>query len=135
MRRVGEAIKEHSEYIIYNKGEMGGQRGVGFMVKIHLKNYIQDFLRVTDGISTLNMKIPNYKKRWTVIQVYAPTEQANKSEHELFYSKLSQTIITHSNNTIILIVDFNAQEPNKMKMNMCWANLVMGKGVRMEKDW
>ncbi|GBP46708.1 Craniofacial development protein 2 [Eumeta japonica] len=88
---------------------MGGQKGVEFMVKIHLKNYIQDFLGVTDRIATLNMKIPKYKKRWTIIQAYASTEQANKSEHEFFYSKLSQTIITHSNNTIILIGDFIAQ--------------------------
>ncbi|GBP42681.1 Craniofacial development protein 2 [Eumeta japonica] len=112
---------------------MGGQRGVGFMVKIHLKNYIQDFLGVTDRIATLNMKIPNYKKRWTIIQVYAPIEQANKSEHELFYSKLSQTIITHSNNTIILIGDFNAQVGAKQNED----EYVLGKfghGKRSENE-
>ena len=37
MRRAGENIEEHLDYILFNKGDTGGQRGVGFMVKKHLR--------------------------------------------------------------------------------------------------
>lgn len=72
MRKAGEAIEEHlmlcdTGYVIFNKGETGGQRGGGFMVKTHLKN-ILDFIGVTDRIAILHIKISTYKKIWTVIQ-------------------------------------------------------------------
>ncbi|CAH2090185.1 unnamed protein product [Euphydryas editha] len=58
----------------YTKKRSQGQGGVGFMVKIQLNNYVQDLHGVTDRIAILNIKIPNYKNMWTVIQAYAPTE-------------------------------------------------------------
>ncbi|GBP28737.1 Craniofacial development protein 2 [Eumeta japonica] len=51
----------------------------------------------------------SHKKTCTSIQAYAPTELADKTEHQSFYDKLDQIISHHSNNIIILMGDFNAQ--------------------------
>ncbi|GBP15862.1 Craniofacial development protein 2 [Eumeta japonica] len=109
LRRAGESIEEHAGYILFNKGKTGGQRGVGFMVKTHLRKHIKGFIGVTDRISTLHITTPSHKKTWTIIQAYSPTELADKTEHQSFYDKLDQVISDHSNDIIILMGDFNAQ--------------------------
>ncbi|CAF4744203.1 unnamed protein product [Pieris macdunnoughi] len=109
VRRPGNSIEEHEDYIMFHKGEIGGQRGVGFLVKTHLKNSIEDFIGMTERIAILHLKIPSFKKIWSIIQVYAPTEQADELEHTSFYNTLSQIIYDYSNNIIILMGDFNAQ--------------------------
>lgn len=114
MRRSGESIEEHPNYIIYNKGEIGGQRGVGFIVKLYLRNYIQDFIGISDRITILLIKIPSYKKIWSIIQVYAPTEQADEIEHKSFYNELSQILTKYQENFIIIMGDFNAQVGTKL---------------------
>lgn len=113
MRRAGESIEEHTEYIMFNKGETGGQRGVGFMVKTHLRNNILNFIGINDRIAILLIKIPGFEKTWTIIQAYAPTEQAATSEHIIFYNNLSQVIYKYPKNIIVLMGDFNAQVGTK----------------------
>ncbi|XP_062532926.1 craniofacial development protein 2-like [Bombyx mori] len=85
MRREGENIHEYQDYILFNKGEKGGKRGVGFLIKMSLKKQIQS------------------------IFAYAPTEQAAESEIESFYADLAKAIRNYTNNHIILMGDFNAQ--------------------------
>lgn len=48
IRRAGEAIEERTGYIMYNKGETEGLKGLGFMVKSYLRNSILNFVRVND---------------------------------------------------------------------------------------
>lgn len=74
MRRLGEGIEERSHYITYHKGEVAGQRGVGFLVKLNLKSHIIGFEGISDRIAAIHINLPKYSKRWTVIQVYSPTE-------------------------------------------------------------
>ncbi|CAH2091439.1 unnamed protein product [Euphydryas editha] len=137
MRRAGEAINEHLDYLIFNKGEMRGQGGVGFMIKIHLKNYIQDFHGVNDRIALLNIRIPNYKKMWTVIQVYAPTEQADYSEIESFYR-------TKQNNDEYVLGNFGygKRSPNGQRLvdflmehNLTLLNSIFKKNVNNKWTW
>ncbi|XP_041973390.1 craniofacial development protein 2-like [Aricia agestis] len=109
IRRVGEKITELNEYILYHKGETPGQRGVGFLIKMAMKNYIQELIGVSDRIVILNINLPRYKKPWTIIQTYAPTEQAPESESDAFYCTLSDIIKQYHNNFIIVMGDFNAQ--------------------------
>lgn len=109
MRRLGEKIEERTDYILFQKGEVPGHRGVGFIIKQSLKQQIQELIGLSDRIAILNTVIPGYKKLWTIIQCYSPTEQASKIEIQLFYNELSKTITRYSNNHIILMGDFNAQ--------------------------
>lgn len=109
MRRLGEGIEERSNFIMYYKGEIAGQRGVGFLVKPRLKNQIIGFEGITDRLAVLHIKLPKYPKTWTIIQVYSPTEQATKTDIDIFYYKLSEVVETYSENNIVLMGDFNAQ--------------------------
>lgn len=109
MRRLGEGIEERSNFIMYYKGEIAGQRGVGFLVKPRLKNQIIGFEGITDRLAVLHIKLPKYPKTWTIIQVYSPTEQATKTDIDIFYYKLSEVVETYSENNVVLMGDFNAQ--------------------------
>lgn len=109
MRREGETIYEYQDYILFSKGEKGGQRGVGFLIKSTLKKQIQNIFGISDRIAVLNIKFPNYTKTWTIIQAYAPTEKAAESEINIFYAELAKVIRDFANNHIILMGDFNAQ--------------------------
>lgn len=109
MRRVGEEIEERDHYIMYHKGEIEGHRGVGFLIKLKHKVKVKEFEGISDRIVILHMNIPEYKKDWTIIQVYAPTEQASKSDIDDFYNKLSEIVRRYYCNHLILMGDFNAQ--------------------------
>lgn len=123
MRRLDEKITERNNYILYQKGETAGQRGVGFLIKKSLKNFIQELIGISDRIAILNINLPRYKKPWTIIQAYAPTELALESEREGFYCTLSDIIKKYYKNFLIVMGDFNAQvgsrEPGE--------ELIMGK--------
>lgn len=109
MRRDGEGIEEREDYIMYHKGEIAGHRGVGFLVKIKHKSKIKEFEGIDDRIAILHLKIPSYKNDWTLVQIYAPTEQADKNDTERFYDKLSEIARKYSKNHIVYMGDFNAQ--------------------------
>lgn len=109
MRRPGEGIEEKNDYIMFHKGEHTGQKGVGFLIKSKLKKNIIGFEGVSDRIAAVHLKFPGYKKNWAIFQIYAPTEQASKSDIEYFYESISEAIKPHYNNNIIIMGDFNAQ--------------------------
>lgn len=109
MRRIGEGIEERNNYIMYYKGEIAGHRGVGFLVKTKLKSQIIGFEGISDRIAVIHINLPKYRKKWTIIQVYSPTEQATKTEIDKFYDKLREATERYSENNLVLMGDFNAQ--------------------------
>ncbi|CAH2105825.1 unnamed protein product [Euphydryas editha] len=110
MRRLDEKIEEYTDYILYQKGKIAGQYGVGFLIKRHLRQYIQEIIGISDRLAILNMKLPNYKKTWSIIQVYLLNKQNFfKQILDLFYEDLALTIQKYMDNYIILMGDFNAQ--------------------------
>lgn len=113
LRRLGEAIEERSSYILYHKGEIAGQRGIGFLIKLHLKENIKEFIGVSDRIAALVLSVPGYKKDWVIIQSYAPIEQSSVSDRDYFYEKVSELIKLNESKHIILMGDFNAQVGSK----------------------
>lgn len=108
MRRDGEGIDERSNYIMYHKGT-AGYYGVGFLVKSKHKNKILEFIGVSNRLAILRMKIPGNRKELTIIQVYAPTQQASKDEIETFYNNLTDEVKKYSHNNLVVMGDFNAQ--------------------------
>lgn len=109
MRRAGEKIEEHKKYILYQKGEPGGQKGVGFLIKQSLKKHIRELIGISDRLAILNIDLPGYKKQWSIMQAYAPTEQSDAAVLESFYDEMSRAISNNADKHIILMGDFNAQ--------------------------
>ncbi|CAB3252101.1 unnamed protein product [Arctia plantaginis] len=114
MRRLGEGIEERSNFIMYHKGEIAGQRGVGFLVKLNLKSQIIGFEGISDRIAAIHINLQNPTKKWTVIQVYSPTEKASKKDIDNFYYKLREVTEKYSANNIVVMGDFNAQVGAKL---------------------
>jgi endonuclease/exonuclease/phosphatase family metal-dependent hydrolase len=108
VRRLGEEIQEYQDFILYYRGETKGLHGVGFMVKKHLKDYIIQFTSKSERIAVLDIKLPNQKQLWSIVQIYAPTEQANDEEKTKFYTSLRDVMETTQKNKIVM-GDFNSQ--------------------------
>lgn len=77
VRRMGESITCHPDYLLYQIGETQGQYGVGFIIKQHLKQYVEEFIGISERIAIMNLNLPGYKKPWSIVQIYSPTEQSN----------------------------------------------------------
>lgn len=54
-----------------------------------------EFIGINYRTAILNIRLPNFQKTLTIIQAYAPTEQADEPKHKSFYNKLSQAIISN----------------------------------------
>ena len=108
IRRSGEQIEEYDNYIFYFKNITPGLYGVGFIIKKHLKDYIQDIIGISDRIAILNIKLSENEKPISIIQVYAPTEHADEEQKDLFYQELNQAMEQVSK-TVIIMGDLNAQ--------------------------
>ncbi|GBP91257.1 Craniofacial development protein 2 [Eumeta japonica] len=108
VRRLGESIEDHNEYILYYKGETKGSYGVGFMVKKYLEKSIEEFKGISERIAVLNIHLPAYKHKWSIIQMYAPTEQHEESTKDRFYDQLS-IVLQETNKNVMVIGDFNGR--------------------------
>ncbi|XP_046978628.1 uncharacterized protein LOC124544209 [Vanessa cardui] len=106
VRKYGNKIEEHEEFILYYIGETPGLYGVGFMIKKHLKNYIKCFNGLSERVVLLKLQINSLDL--SIIQVYAPTEIAKEEELEIFYSTVDNAIRLSGNN-IVVMGDFNAK--------------------------
>ena len=85
VRRMGEAIIEKMDGDLYcYKGETRGQRGVGFIIKKHLKQNVLEVNGISERIMVLSLLIKG--EVYTIIQVYAPTEARPIEEAEGFYN-------------------------------------------------
>lgn len=107
VRRLGEKILEHENYIFYHNGETPGKNGVGFLLKKEVKDQIEEIIGISERIAILNLKIGD--ELWSIVQIYSPTENYSNTEIDLFYSKLNTAIKEHTHKNLILMGDFNAQ--------------------------
>lgn len=112
VRKIGENIEEFDEYIFYYKGHKKGMSGIGFLVKKYLKSNIINFIGISDRIGVLNIKFDGFTKTWSILQIYAPTEQATKLEKDQFYKELTETM-PNLNKIVIIMGDFNSQVGSK----------------------
>lgn len=56
VRRHGEAIEEHDQFIMYYKGETPGRHGVGFLIRKTRKTYIREIIGISERIAVLNIQ-------------------------------------------------------------------------------
>ncbi|CAG4955876.1 unnamed protein product [Colias eurytheme] len=106
---MGESITCHPDFLLYQIGETQGQYGVGFIIKQHLKQYVEEFIGISERIAIMNLKLPGYKKPWSIVQIYSPTEQSNLETINNFYHNLNEAIQEHTHKNLIVMGDFNGQ--------------------------
>lgn len=109
VRRLGESIASHPDYLIYQIGETQGHHGVGFIIKEHITKYVEEFIEISERIAIMNAKIPGYKDPWSIVQVYSPTEQSNLETIDTFYNHLNEAIREHAHKNLIVMEDYNGQ--------------------------
>ena len=102
-----------SKYKYYEAGIQGKNTfsGVGCIIDA---DFEPKFQRITDRICIAETKIPQTKKRMTVITAYAPTMKASEedpSKREAFYSEINKLLKKEKKNKhmVVLIGDFNAK--------------------------
>lgn len=78
VKRMGIGIEEHENHIFCFIGETKGLHGLGFLIKKNLKQNIVNFNGISERVALLQMKIDN--KALSIIQVYAPTANANDDD-------------------------------------------------------
>ncbi|GBP89602.1 Craniofacial development protein 2 [Eumeta japonica] len=117
VRRMGQAIEEHENYILCYIGETVGLHGVGFLIKKKYKNNIVNFIGKSERLAILKLKFG--KLSLTIIQIYAPTEGSSEEEINKFYKdlKLAQE---QSDTHLMVIGDFNATDRRKHDNRQIW---------------
>ena len=112
IERNGEFIINTKENnLLCYKGNISGQRRVGFLINQKWKDKILEFRGITDRIAWIKIKLKE-KLYVRVIQVFAFTTDAKEEECGEFYNKLNETIETIKmgiKNKLMIIGDFNAK--------------------------
>ena len=117
VRREGEKMerKTNGNYFYYF-GETRGHRGTGFFIKNSITNKVIAVKGITERISLVKLEIEK-EANLCIIQVYAPTMEADERDVEEFYRILDETIQKEKEHHNIIMGDWNAK---------------IGKGVGMD---
>ena len=84
------------------------QYGVGILVNNKFRNAVLDYKFINERMMTIRFK--GNEKNLTIIQCYAPTEEAQEDIKDAFYDTLNATIERVDKNDLkILMGDFNAK--------------------------
>ena len=104
----GHFVTDHASTVIYSGLEEKKASGVAVMLdRIRAKSLL-GYNPISDRILTVKLAA----KPWnvTLIQLYAPTNQAPESESNQFYSRLQQVVQGSSSEYVVIVCgDFNAK--------------------------
>ncbi len=110
------------DYRFFNL-ENGSYHGLGFFVHKNLEQRVTNVRATPSGnIAVIQLKINDVSiaKRFTIINVHAPTAEHDEREHENFYQELSSVYDKHRNDTVVLICgDFNAEVGKRTSSDTC----------------
>ena len=97
------------DYYIYYRGQESLRRhGVAIMVNKRVQNAVLGCNLKTDRMISVHLQGKPFNI--TVIQVYAPTRNAEKAEVERFYEDLQDLLeLTPQNDVLFIIGDWNAK--------------------------
>lgn len=78
------------------------------MVRKYLQKNILESKRISERIAVLDMHLKDYSNKWSIIQVYAPTEEYDDHAKDLSYD-LSSLILKDVHKNGMNIGDFNGR--------------------------
>ncbi len=112
IKRLGnQIIRTKNDNLFCYKGEVAGQRGIGFIISKKWVENVVEFEGVNDRIAILRLNLPK-NNSLTLIQTYAPTTMSSENEIDNFYNALvscTQNIKTNKKHQLIVMGDFNSQ--------------------------
>ena len=109
MRRIGSGREIHQgKTILYSGQKEHHVRGVGIVLNNQAAQALIGWEPVNERIITARLQSRHTKS--TIVQVYAPTEEAEQADKDNFYEQLQDTLNrVPSHDVLILIGDLNAQ--------------------------
>jgi len=108
LRWTGHGQIQSGEYKIMFSGSATKSNGVALICGPRMSKSIMGFNSVSDRIITA--RIHGNPVNVTVIQVYAPTLEAEDSVHDDFYERLQETLnITPKGDIVVVMGDLNAK--------------------------
>jgi len=103
-----ERIRKPRYILLYSGAETQGEQGVGFTIKRSMEHSIIGFEPINSRLCKIRIKGKFYNT--TVVNVYAPTENAKDEQKEQFYEDLNRCCDQVPKHDALLIVgDFNAR--------------------------
>jgi exonuclease III len=101
-------MKKPRYMLLYSGAEKQGEQGVGFIIMRSLEKSILDFDPINARMFKVRIKGIFYNT--TVINIYAPTENATEELKERFYEDLNRCCYHIPKHDALLILgDFNAK--------------------------
>ena len=83
-------------------------RGVGVLISRKMKDHLVEWLPVSERLMKARFKTKH--RHMTIVQGYAPTEEADLGDKEAFYSSLDGLLATVPKRDVVLMMgDFNAR--------------------------
>ena len=105
--RMGE-FNSDEHYIYYCRQESLRRNGVAIMVNKRIRNAVLRCSLKNDRM--ISVRFQGKPFNITVIQVYAPTSNAEEAEAEWFYEDLKDLLeLTHKKDFLFIIGDWNAK--------------------------
>jgi hypothetical protein len=101
-------IKKQKYILLYSGAEKQGEQGVGFVIKRSLENSIIGFEPINSRLCKVRIKGIFFNI--TMVNAYAPTENATEEQKEQFYEDLNRCCDQIPKHDALLILgDFNAK--------------------------
>jgi exonuclease III len=83
-------------------------KGVGILLSKNIRAALLEWNPITERIITA--RVETKFRKMSIVQCYAPTEDAEPTEKEVFYSLLDRTLTaTHRSDIVSMMGDFNVK--------------------------
>ena len=96
----GELVTGNDNILFYIGIENGSESGVGLIISKEIRNSLQTWKSIADRV--IMARFESKLRHVTIIQCYAPTEDAEDTKKDEFYAQ-----VTSKGHIIILMADFN----------------------------